>query len=275
MIIKKLNEILPIYDALLVDIWGVIHEGGEPYEGVVDTFNDLIEKNKKIIFLSNSPRSVEVVQQRLVNYGIKVREDMIYTSGELFRDVIRLKIDNLGNNIYHLGGENDKDIFTDLEVKLVEDLKDAEFMLINYFSSSSENIYADVFDRALELNLTLICPNPDVIIANGAGVIYCSGYFAKIYEDLGGVVKYYGKPHSLIYDRILEKLKISGFSQKEKILMVGDTFDTDITGGFNAGIHTLLVLSGNGKESQKKLQEPDLTINPTWIAEYFSYTIDK
>ncbi len=266
---KKLNEILSQYQALLVDIWGVIHEGGEPYSGVVDTFNDLISKNKKIIFLSNSPRSLEVVQERLINYGINVKKEMIYTSGELFRDMIRLKRNNLGNNIYHLGGENDKDIFANLEVNLVDDLAKADFMLINYFSSSSDNIYQEVFAKALEHKLTLVCPNPDVIIANGNGVIYCSGYFAKIYEDLGGVCRYYGKPHSLIYDLVLEKLELGGFREKEKILMVGDTFETDIIGGFNAGIHTLLVLSGNGKKSQQKIQEE--LIKPNWVKEYFRH----
>jgi ribonucleotide monophosphatase NagD (HAD superfamily) len=71
-------------------------------------------------------------------------------------------------------------------------------------------------------------------------------------DKLGSEVIYTGKPYPEIYDLALAQF--SGFN-KNRILMIGDTFETDILGANNAGIHSALVLSGNAQKFHKQADE--------------------
>lgn len=275
--INKDKNIFDNYDALFVDIWGVIHEGFDPYPNVVDSLNDLIKHGKKIIFLSNSPRPITKVKAKLTNLKINTEQSMIFTAGELVREKISQKNDgvfkNLGNNVYHLGDENDRDLLDNLNINIVDQLEMADYMITNYFTHEKKNInkFKDIFDKAKKFNLPLICANPDVIIANGDGLVYCSGYFSKQYEEIGGICYYYGKPYADIYHRAFEILQSVGLKNKEKILMIGDTLDTDIKGARDFGIDSLLVLTGNGKKSYQQINNGNL--KPSFIVDSLSYLV--
>ena len=93
-----------------------------------------------------------------------------------------------------------------------------------------------------------ICSNPDTTIPKHGILRYCPGHFAKIIEQHGGNVIYTGKPETSIYDLVFQrKPQIS----KDRILMIGDTFETDILGANRSGIHSALVLSGNSVSIHK------------------------
>ncbi len=49
----------------------------------------------------------------------------------------------------------------------------------------------------------MLCANPDLVVHRGERSLYCAGSLAKAYEDLGGDVIYYGKPHRPVYDLAL------------------------------------------------------------------------
>ena len=60
-LIRGLRELAPDYDALIVDLWGVIHGGVEPYPGVLETLAALRTAGKPIGLLSNAPRRSQAV----------------------------------------------------------------------------------------------------------------------------------------------------------------------------------------------------------------------
>jgi HAD superfamily hydrolase (TIGR01459 family) len=99
-----------------------------------------------------------------------------------------------------------------------------------------------MLDEALKYNLPAICPNPDLRLSDFR---YCAGFFAEYYKNKGGIVHYVGKPYKNIFDymyeNIQEKVDLS------KIILIGDTFYTDILGANNYGIKSGLVLTGNSK----------------------------
>jgi ribonucleotide monophosphatase NagD (HAD superfamily) len=64
------------------------------------------------------------------------------------------------------------------------------------------------------------------------------GSLGKWYEDHGGKVYWIGKPYKNIYDYAIEKAN----AEPSRSVMVGDTIRTDILGGFNAGMKTVLIL---------------------------------
>ena len=91
----------------------------------------------------------------------------------------------------------------------------------------------------------LICTNPDLTVHRGDKEEYCAGYIAKIFEELGGKVIYYGKPHREIYELC--------FNKNEKVLAIGDNLRTDIKGANEINQDSLFILDGIHKNEVKEL----------------------
>lgn len=271
--ITKLDDILDKYDAFIIDIWGVIYNGEDLYKGSIEAINKLIDNNKSVTFLSNTPRPSEIINKRLSELGINMKKAEVYTSGDAVREQLQTWEDQvfskLENKFYHLGEEKNKDILSGLNVSTVNTIEEANFILLTIYLDEGEDLeqYDHIFKKAKNLNLPIICANPDIKVSNRDGSIrYCAGSFGKRYQNLGGTVYYYGKPDNKIFEKILAKIGSIGIKDKNRILMVGDTMETDIEGAGLSGIDSLLVLSGNGKEIANNIDLLDeYKFKPTWI----------
>ena len=259
--ITTFSEIIPNYDLFLVDIWGVVHDGVKAYSGVADTLNHLIA-TKKVIFLSNAPRPADVILTTLQKYGINITVEGILTSGDVVRAALKR---DLGKKIYHLGADHNQDLLRDIDT--VGNVKDANLIVLSAFLDDPEK--DDKFDAILQeaanLNLPLICANPDTYVPHGKYVRRCSGVFAARYEKMGGKVTYYGKPHANIFEAALARCGIP----KDKILMIGDTFDTDVLGARRFDMDVAMTLTGNGTVSYANLEklEAEYGVSLTWVIE--------
>jgi phosphoglycolate phosphatase-like HAD superfamily hydrolase len=69
-LIQGLSEIADDYDALLLDQWGVLHGGVEPYPGVLETLAALRDAGKPVAVLSNAPRRSEHAEGRMRQIGV-------------------------------------------------------------------------------------------------------------------------------------------------------------------------------------------------------------
>ena len=115
-------------------------------------------------------------------------------------------------------------------------------------------------EKLATLGKTLILSNPDVFapfqIDNGKYPVATQGSIGFYYEKFfGGKVLYFGKPFKEIFDFAR---KVSS-SEKDKILMIGDTLWTDILGAHNAGIDSALVMTGVSGEFFRKMPGKPLT----------------
>lgn len=248
-IFKHISEVIDDYDLFLFDLWGVIIEGEIIHEKVVKAINK-VAKYRQSFFVSNAPRPAFVMRNKLESWGLQgVTEEMIITSGDIARKIIRDEVAKLGMAkpvIYHLGDINNNDILAGFEYIPTHELEKADFLLLSLHRDEDENI--DEFDEILKAaaarrDLVKICANPDRFVPTGNGrKRYCAGYFADIIEQYGGEVIYTGKPKSIIYDTVFAKAKDI---QKDRILMIGDSFETDIQGARDAGIESALVMTGN------------------------------
>lgn len=255
---KHLTDAIDDYDVILFDLWGVIVEGGDTYPGVVDTVNKIMKK-KEVLFLSNAPRPDFVVARSLVNWGLRsvVPEDVL-TSGDIARRMVEESKLSLGKKaplVYHLGADRNYDILIEIEHELTEDINKADIMLLSLYRDDHEDI--NEFDELLEKaaqrsEMLILCSNPDTTIPKHGILRYCAGHFAGVIEKFGGKVIYTGKPKSVIYNEVLKR-NIN--TKPERILMVGDTFETDILGANKAGIHSALVMTGNANNFHKMHRE--------------------
>ena len=58
-IIQGLEELIDCYDGFIVDIWGVIHQGGSAFPEAVHCLEQLRKRKKRVVILSNAPRRAE------------------------------------------------------------------------------------------------------------------------------------------------------------------------------------------------------------------------
>lgn len=260
-ILSGLQDIVSEYDAFIIDLWGVVHNGVVAYPGVVACLNNLIADNKQIIFMTNAPRPNKVILQQLLDLKINANLDMMLTSGDTARSVLKKTLINKpSTRYYHLGKHRNPDILIDLELNLVDDFTKSDIILLTVYLEEHENLeqFDDILKQAATMKIPVICPNPDRVAIHGSKNIYCAGFLADKYEKLGGIVEYYGKPHLPIYSIALDRLLDQGVFNKKRILMVGDTLATDIQGAKNAGIDSALVLTGNISNLLKNLKSSEL-----------------
>ncbi|MBX9977654.1 MAG: TIGR01459 family HAD-type hydrolase [Alphaproteobacteria bacterium] len=246
--IKSLCEIIDAYNVFIFDLWGVVHNGKQSFSGAVDILTLLQKSEKHVYFLSNAPRRRQAAMDQLIERGVprNLYHDFL-TSGEDCFEHLRDRPDafyqSLGNKLYHLGPEKDKNLYDDLEVYTVTSLNDADFVLNTGTYSFEDTLedYVPELQLAVNRGLPMICANPDLMVLYGESEAICAGRIAKEYEKMGGLVHYHGKPDSVIYHKLLARAGMHGVS---KVLMVGDSLRTDIKGANNAGIDSVFILSG-------------------------------
>ena len=89
--------------------------------------------------------------------------------------------------------------------------------------------------------LPMICANPDLVVIRGGREIICAGSLALRYEEIGGSVRWFGKPKAEIVEYCFREL--ADFD-KPRIAAVGDLFRTDLAGAANAGVAPIFVAAG-------------------------------
>src|SRR5690349_19943826 len=118
--------------------------------------------------------------QKLVSFRNSVIPDMMLTSGDLVRTQLQTfsapVFEQLGRKFYHLGANRNQDILAGLSVNVVNDLNNADFVLLTAFMDVDENLnqYDDFLKPIVSIKLPVICANPDKEIMNGDKARYCS-----------------------------------------------------------------------------------------------------
>lgn len=245
--VVKINKIIEKYDVFLLDIFGLIHDGGELYEGVIDLFLEIKKANKRAFFLSNAPRGSDLTAKKLASFGINNDfYEKIFTPGQMFFD--KCINGEFFGKFFAFGKEEDvKSIDKINGMKRVFDVNDADFIISfgvfeNEFENDKVNEYLQI---AKNRNLKMICVNPDIIVKQKKDFnlqILCAGFIAKEFEKIDGKVDYFGKPYLSIYNEVFKYLGED--FDKSKIIALGDSLETDILGANRANIASGLVLTG-------------------------------
>ena len=253
--ISGISSIIFRYDALLLDLWGVVHDGSHLYPGVHEALTRLRQENKKIIMLSNAPRRAARVEQVLNGLGIEpALYDYVLSSGEAGYRWMEEGNAPWGKRYYYIGPSKDAGVLDGLDYKRVDDLQDADFLLNVGFGSEEEsaNDWQPLLGAAKAAGLPMLCLNPDFEVVKITGERYaCAGVLAADYERLGGEVKYFGKPFKEVYAQCMELLQM----EKDKILAIGDGIATDIAGALGFGIDAALVTGGIIKKDEHRVEE--------------------
>jgi len=234
-LIKGLRQIQDKYNTFFIDLWGVVHNGIQLYQGAVDVLENLNKLNKRYVLISNAPRPSKSVEKYLINLKMdRAFLKNIFTSGEAAIQTLKKNI--YGEKFYHLGPERDKDLFVEFE-KNKTSLEKCDFILCTGLFKDKESSL-DYYNNLLKkyTKLKMICTNPDLIVHRGSRKEYCAGSLAEAFKKLGGQVVYFGKPYPEIYNFCMKK--------NETILAIGDNIRTDIRGAHNMKFDSLFITKG-------------------------------
>ena len=232
------------YDALLCDVWGVIHNGVAVHRAAVEALARWREGGGAVCLLTNSPRRNRGVAEQLAQLGAPRESfDAIVTSG----DVTRRLIVEAGETVFHLGPERDRPLFEGLNVRLTA-LDEAQAIVsTGLFDDETEtpDDYRSMLGEAVARGLPFVCANPDIVVERGDRLIWCAGALARLHEELGGTVRMAGKPHAPIYDLAMERLaELRPGLARDRVLAIGDGLPTDVKGANDNGFDLLFIAGG-------------------------------
>jgi len=237
------------YDGFVLDLWGVIHDGVNPLPGSVETLRRLRALGKRSVLLSNAPRRAWAAQEAMRRMGIADDlYDGILTSGEAVWRALRDRPDAwwraLGDRVFHLGPERDRNVMDDLGLIIVDDPAAASFVLNtgpdDLRDPTTPAEFEDVLQACRAAGLPMVCGNPDMEVIRGGKRIMCAGRLAVRYRELGGDCRMLGKPDPAIYTPVLAMLGVA----RPRVLAVGDALATDIAGAAAVGLDSCWVLGG-------------------------------
>ncbi|MBT3953549.1 MAG: TIGR01459 family HAD-type hydrolase [Rhodobacterales bacterium] len=241
-IINSISEIVHEYDAIVFDQWGVLHDGKVSFKGAIECLNSLKKSNVKLAVLSNSGKRSQSNAERISMMGFSsTLFETIMTSGEALWTDISSNIINEKKFFPIERDKGDAKLWAgSLDISFEDSVHSAQAILLMGLPDGNDLInWTDILEIALDLNLPLYCSNPDLLSPRPGGkLITAAGVLAHHYRECGGRVVFYGKPHEEIFK------KLQNILNSKRILMVGDSLDHDILGGFSAGWDTLLVKCG-------------------------------
>jgi HAD superfamily hydrolase (TIGR01459 family) len=266
---ESLRELVGDVDVVLSDIWGVVHNGLESFPEACEALHTYRSHGGTVILITNAPRPADSVQRQLRKLGVADETyDAIVSSGDLTRLYVAA---HPGSKMFWLGPERDNSIYRGLDATTAP-LEEADYIVCTgLYDDETETAedYRGMMLQARERKLTLVCANPDIVVERGDRLIYCAGAIAELYRELGGEVIFYGKPHRPIYERAMA---LAGERQghmidRRKVLAIGDSVRTDLTGAREFGIDCLFVTRGIHAEEFEGLDQLD----PVSVTELFGH----
>ena len=167
------------------------------------------------------------------------------TSGEAAMYTINKN--RFGKTFYHLGPPRDTSIFEKVKDNKTN-IEKCDFILCTGLFDDYQNDL-EYYKKFLKkyVSKKLVCTNPDLIVHRGNVEELCAGSLARVFEELGGEVVYFGKPHKEVYKMC--------FNSNEKVLAIGDNLRTDIKGANNLNIDCIFISEGVHRDEYQDISE--------------------
>ncbi len=242
--IANFSEITDQYDAVLCDVWGVVHNGIDPFPKAGEALQAARAAGLTVVLITNSPRVSWQVVEQLRQIGVPDDAyDRIVTSG----DVTRALIAEGPREVFLLGPERDNPILEGLDIERAAAGEATSVVCTGFFDDETQKPedYTDMLLDFKARNVPMICANPDLVVERGHRIIPCAGAMAAYYEQLGGSTRIAGKPHRPIYEATLAAAReVHGEFPIDRVLAIGDGMPTDVRGALNYGLDLLYISGG-------------------------------
>lgn len=278
-VISGLAAIAARYEVFLLDQYGVLHNGSEPYHGAVDCLQQLLTLGKTVVLLSNTSKRSCYLAPMLASLGFPTNYRGAITGGEVAYQFLHERREQLKSCALLTSDiegsvvrrrENNWSLFNGLDVEvapvesadclIVEGTEQvcysadpSEALLTNYRATGKANAaIVEFLQKGVARQLPMLCTNPDVVSVIGSECVvhHMGGGIAKLYETMGGTVEYFGKPRREHFEVCLE---LAGVTDKTRVVHVGDSLHHDVQGAVNTGVDSIFIAGG--------IHAPELDVN--------------
>src|SRR5262245_28502454 len=223
--------------SFLLDMDGVLVRGRQPIPGAQDFVARLLSTQTRFLVITNNPLyTPRDLSHRLASEGLSIPEKNLFTSAMATAQFLASQRPT--GTAFVIG-----------ETGLTHALHEVGYTLTSarpdYVVLGETHSYnLDAVTQAIRLvaaGARFIATNPDPTGPAEAGIVPACGAMAALIERATGVKPYFvGKPNPLMMRRALNHLG----AHSEETIMVGDRMDTDVVAGMEAGMETILVLTG-------------------------------
>jgi len=250
--------------AWLSDMDGVLVHEEEPIPGAAEFVQRLSRIGRPFLLLTNNsiftPRDLKA---RLHRSGIDVPEDAIWTSAlatAQFLDNQRPK-----GTAYVIGEAGLTTAMHEIGYVMTE--RDPDYVVLGETRTYSFEAITTAI-RLIDRGARFIATNPDVSGPSLHGPIPATGSVAALITKATGIDPYFvGKPNPLMMRSALNRID----AHSETTVMVGDRMDTDVVSGLEAGMFTVLVLTGSTRRDEAEA----FPYRPSRIVESIADLLDE
>ncbi len=242
----------------LLDMDGTIYLDETLFPGTLDFLSEVKRKGGRCVYVTNnSSKSTAAYVDKLQKIGIDACEDDFFTSTDA--TILYIKDKFPGRKFYSFGTESFTKQLCDAGIPVCRDIEDEIFGIV--LANDNELTFKKLEDASkllLREDIVYIATNPDWVCPTSFGYVPDCGSIAEmLWRATGKKPHFIGKPQPDMLKLTIEKF---GYKPDESV-MVGDRVYTDIAAGYNAGIDTVFVLSGEGTMADAKSADTP----PTYI----------
>ena len=247
----------------LTDMDGVLVHEEHALPGAAEFLERLVERERRFLVLTNNsiytPRDLSA---RLARAGLQVPEEYIWTSALATAAFLADQVPN--GSAYVIG---EAGMTTALhEVGYVLTDTDPDYVVLGETRTYSFEAITQAI-RLVHLGARFIATNPDVTGPSPEGPLPATGSVAALITKATGAEPYFvGKPNPMMFRSAMNRIE----AHSETTIMVGDRMDTDIVAGIEAGLETILVLSG----STSRQQIARFPFRPTHVLDSIADAVD-
>ncbi len=242
----------------LFDMDGTIYLENNLFDGVKELLSNIDANNGNYVFITNnSSKSVNDYVEKLEKMGLDVGVENFFTSTQATIEMLKVKYNN--KLIYAQGTKS-----------FIEELKDSGLIITEKFDHNIGVVIVG-FDNELtseklrntckvltKLDVPYYATNPDWVCPVDFGFVPdCGSMCFGIEKATGKTPIFIGKPQPTMINIVRKKFNVS----KSDTVVIGDRIYTDIASGVNAGVDTVMVLSGEATLKDYGLSE----IKPTFV----------
>ncbi len=240
----------------LLDMDGVVYRGAELIPGADLLIRSLMDNDIPFLFVTNnSQRTRRDVAKRLQRMGIPAQEHHVFTCAMATARFLAWQKPQ--GTAYVVGEGGLLQALHHNGYAIVD--TDPDYVVVG----EGRAFTPEILERAVDLvhgGAKLIATNPDPNCPTASGIRPGCGAFVALLEAATGARSFsVGKPSPVMLRMAREQLGL----QPEEVVMVGDTMETDVLGGVQAGFRTVLVLTGSTEpeELARYPYQPDIVLD--------------
>ncbi|NOU94824.1 HAD-IIA family hydrolase [Paenibacillus sp. LMG 31456] len=225
----------------IFDLDGTVYLGDKMIDGASEAIQALRVRGDKVVFLSNKPIATrQSYVEKLNKMGIPTTLKDVLNSSQIVAQYLQRRL-KVGEKVFVIGEEPINEELAEYGIPITQDSDNAEYVVLSWDRQFTYDKLNSVYQAAIK-GAIIIASNPDTTCPLDGGQIPDTGTFIAALEVATGkaIDLVVGKPSLIAAEAAVAHL---GLDYKD-CLMIGDRLETDIRMANEAGMVSVLVLTG-------------------------------